>query len=219
MPKKYLFVALVFTLVLSGCAQQEPALTTEQDTRTLYDKGMAPLSTLAAEECQSIPAHNGIPANTTAEYKNDNLGLSLKIPFNQTWGTKSYKISPADYTNNDELHPFIDFGPISFETMPVPQSDSCYYFRKYSLFVFSLKELEESGRKAAMNFKESTIGGQNVLVSTESFFESQKGTTGAALTIITPKRVYLLIDMDIEKESGAKQQDRLLEIANTITFL
>lgn len=71
------------------------------------------------------------PPTTEAIYRNRERGISLKIPYNPQWGSKTFKILPFDERDGK-----VSFGPISF-------AEGCTWIREYEINFFEQRSVDK----------------------------------------------------------------------------
>jgi len=83
------------------------------------------------EDLYKIP-ENVDRADKTVVYLNQDKKISFDVPFNESWGTKDYKLNPYDEIKKDGITTGLDFG-LSSIFHPGDVATECDWVRQYSL--------------------------------------------------------------------------------------
>lgn len=71
--------------------------------------------------------YNFDPPTTTVQYRNDDVGIRLEIPYNPAWGSDKYRVAPYNYYDTPDAQR-LNFGPIGI-------FEGGSLFRQENLFV------------------------------------------------------------------------------------
>ena len=110
------------------------------------------------EDLYKIP-ENVDRADKTVVYLNQDKKISFDVPYNESWGTKDYKLNPYDEIKKDEAMAGLEFG--SAIVFGVPKITECDWIRKYSLtflpaetatkVLAEIKKIDPSAEKKEIN--------------------------------------------------------------------
>lgn len=165
------------------------------ENERLYNSG-----TTTEERCIKF---NTDPANTYVNYRNQDKGLSIEMPFNQKWGNDQYRIDPYEVVaENQRVH-------FSY-VMPL---EGCSWYRPEYLTFLPQKSLTESIQEIESEFEGDCRVTTQVIVINEMDVIKYEPPCGMAYFVY-----YRVIGEKFNYElfSSFNQPERVTELENMI---
>ncbi len=106
--------------VVEKLSEEKNAAENKEEVITFVDERILvateeDIQQIVENEIYNDEVYNTDPANTTILYKNEDKGYSIRIPYNPSWGSKTFRVSPYDdrvFEQNDTLEYRVAYGPL-----------------------------------------------------------------------------------------------------------